>query len=181
MLEYATKRDQCWNALISKIVKSGADGFLLRDAFEEADFEDMNYATIRRTARGMQECHWLARPSEKAQRWFVGYKGTLLLPVEQPEPNLTEYSGKAIKRDRCWNVLLKEIAEDGGDGFLLRNIHERNNLDINYTTLRRTARGMQELGWLQRHSKKAQRWHAGSSADTLLATIKKPDPETVAV
>ncbi|PSQ43411.1 hypothetical protein BRD17_06420 [Halobacteriales archaeon SW_7_68_16] len=78
--EYATKRDQCWTAILQHAFKH--DTFLLRDVYEkELDGDDgsINYATLRRTARGMQELGWLSRESEKAQNWHRGILSDLLL------------------------------------------------------------------------------------------------------
>jgi len=77
--EYATKRDRCWNAILKYAVKY--DTFLLREVAEEefSEDDDINYATLRRTARGMQELGWLSRESEKAQNWNRGVLADLVL------------------------------------------------------------------------------------------------------
>lgn len=79
--QHATKRDQCWHALILAIFRDTGDGFYLKDVFERrfGEESDMNYATFRRTARGMQELGWLTRRSERAQKWERGDFANLLI------------------------------------------------------------------------------------------------------
>jgi hypothetical protein len=64
------------------------------------------------------------------------------------------------------------IYRDTGDGFYLKDVFERRfgeDSEMNYATFRRTARGMQELGWLTRRSEKAQKWERGDFANLLVA------------
>lgn len=101
--EHATKRDQCWDAILKHAFKKRE--FLLKDVYQqELDGDDgsINYATLRRTARGMQEIGWLKRRSEKAQNWERGVMADLLLAERQMpriEQLIQEYSVEEIAAD----------------------------------------------------------------------------------
>lgn len=107
--QHATKRDQCWHALMLAIYRDTGDGFYLKDVFERRFGEDseMNYATFRRTARGMQELGWLTRRSEKAQKWERGDFANLL--VAQREFDYARAFELLDMEEVMGNPLLKEL------------------------------------------------------------------------
>lgn len=84
----------------------------------------------------------------------------------------------ATKRDRCWHALL--IALFRHDEFALRQIYETefDDDEINYATFRRTARALEELGFLSRRSEDAQRWSRGPKAELMMAK-QQLSPENV--
>lgn len=107
--EHATKRDQCWHALILAIFRDTGDGFYLRDVYDRrfGEDSDMNYATLRRTARGLQELGYLTRRSEKAQKWERGELANLL--IAQRELNYARAFEILDMDEVMSNPLLKEL------------------------------------------------------------------------
>jgi len=133
--EYATKRDQCWTAILQHAFKH--DTFLLRDVYREelgGDNGSINYATLRRTARGMQELKWLSRESEKAQNWNRGILADLLLAKASFRTDAIEDRVEEVAQDedlRDIALLLSaedafdELYEDRVDEEMVEELNER--------------------------------------------------------
>jgi len=93
MTDDVSKRSECWSAILSALYRTRRlsntkedgtivhDGFQLQDVYEMYDLadKDISYATLRRTARDMQEREWLERESEKAKTWRRGPRAAVML------------------------------------------------------------------------------------------------------
>jgi len=109
--ENVTKRDQCWHALLIALFRH--DEFALRQVYEtELNEDEINYSTLRRTARALEELGFLDRKSEKAQRWSRGPLAELLITRQEVEPEriFMEYDVDEVMND----PYLKELAMTAG-------------------------------------------------------------------
>ncbi|WP_049923941.1 hypothetical protein [Halopiger djelfimassiliensis] len=75
-----TLRDQIWDATMEKLVAEGK--LKAAHVMVHCGLDESQRQTVRRTLRALEEDGWLERDSPQSGIWRIGWKGRMLLDVD---------------------------------------------------------------------------------------------------